>query len=219
MMISLTRKQSGFSLIEMAVVLVIIGLLVTGLLLPLSAQIDQRNYNETEREMSEIRDALVGFALSNAAANGNPYLPCPDTDGDGFENRVGSACVNPPVGGLPWATLGLGRIDRWGNAYIYRVTQAFADSNNGFNLGTPRDIEVRGAAAGPIIAANIPAIIVSKGKLGAGAGVDEVENSDGDVVFVDRTQTNAVGNAYDDAVVWLPTAILMNRMVAAGRLP
>jgi prepilin-type N-terminal cleavage/methylation domain-containing protein len=218
MMISLTREQSGFSLIEMAVVLVIVGLLVTGLLLPLSAQIDQRNYNETQRELSEMRDALIGFALSSAALDGNPHLPCPDTNGDGFEDRAAGLCVNV-AGGIPWATLGLGRLDRWGNPYIYRVTQGFANSTQGFNLGTPRDIEVRGAAAGPIIATNIPAIIVSKGKLGAGAGMDEVENSDGDVVFVDRTQTNAVGNAYDDAVVWLPTAILMNRMVTAGRLP
>jgi prepilin-type N-terminal cleavage/methylation domain-containing protein len=218
MKMSLKRKQSGFSLIEMAVVLVIVGLLVTGLLLPLSAQIDQRNYNETQRELTEMREALLGYALSNAAADGNPHLPCPDTNGDGFEDRAAGLCVNV-VGVIPWTTLGLGRMDRWGNPYIYRVTQGFANSTVGFTLGTPRDIEVRGAAAGPIIAANVPAIIVSKGKAGAGAGVNEVENSDGDAVFVDRTQTNAVGNAYDDAVVWLPSAILFNRMVAAGRLP
>lgn len=211
-------KQRGFSLIEMAVVLVIVGLLVTGLLLPLSAQIDQRNYNETQRELSDIREALIGFSLSNAAANGSPYLPCPDTNGDGFEDRLAGVCANA-VAGLPWATLGLGRLDRWSNPYIYRVTLAFANSNNGFNLGTPRDIQVLDAAGGAVIAANLPAIVVSKGKAGAGAGASEVENSDGDNVFVDRTPTNAGANAYDDVVVWLPSAILFNRMVTAGRLP
>jgi type II secretory pathway pseudopilin PulG len=202
----------------MAVVLVIVGLLVAGLLLPLSAQIDQRNYNETQRELAEIRDALLGFALSNAAADGKPYLPCPDTNGDGFEDRAAGLCVNI-VGVIPWATLSLGRLDRWGNPYLYRVTQGFANSNLGFTLGTPRDIEIRSAAAGPIVAVNVPAVIVSKGKTGAGAGADELENSDGDTVFVDRTQTNVAANAYDDAVIWLPAAILFNRMVAAGRLP
>ncbi len=211
-------KSRGFSLIEMAVVLVIVGLLVAGLLLPLSAQIDQRNYNETQRELSEIREALLGFALSNAAANGNPYLPCPDSNGDGFENRMGNACVNT-VGNLPWATLGLGRLDRWNTPYIYRVTADFANDNVGFNLATPRDNQILNAAGGPVIAANVPAVIVSKGKAGAGAGADETENSNGDGLFVDHTQTNVAGNAYDDTIVWLPSAILFNRMVIAGRLP
>lgn len=211
-------KQQGFSLIEMAVVLVIVGLLVTGLLLPLSAQIDQRNYNETQRELADIREALVGFALSNAASNGNPYLPCPDTNADGFEDRLAGVCTNV-VAGLPWATLGLGRADRWSNPYIYRVTLAFANSNTGFDLGTARDIQVLSAAGGAVIAANLPAIVVSKGKTGPGVGTSEVENSDGDTIFVDRTPTNAGANAYDDVVVWLPSAILFNRMVTAGRLP
>lgn len=213
---NILKPQHGFTLIEMAIVLVIVGLLVAGLLLPLSAQIDQRNYNETQRELQDIRDALIGFALSNAATDGRPYLPCPDTNGDGFEDRVGNACVNPPVGGLPWATLGLARQDRWGSAYLYRVTAAFANSAAGFNLATVRDIQVRNAAGGAVIAANVPAVIVSKGKTGAGAGADEQENSDGDTDFVDHTQ---VANTYDDAVAWLPTAILFNRMVMAGRLP
>lgn len=212
---NILKPQHGFTLIEMAIVLVIVGLLVAGLLLPLTAQIDQRNYNETQRELQDIRDALIGFALSNAATDGRPYLPCPDTNGDGFEDRVAGVCASVDAR-LPWATLGLARLDRWGNPYGYRVTQAFANSVAGFNLATPRDIQVLIAAGGAVIAANVPAVIVSKGKTGAGAGVDEQENSDGDVFFVDHTQ---VANTYDDAVAWLPTAILFNRMVMAGRLP
>lgn len=225
--------QTGFTLIEMAVVLVIVGLLVTGLLLPLSAQIDQRNYNETQRELSDIREALIGFSLSNAAANGNPYLPCPDTNGDGFEDRPGGVCANL-VGMLPWASLGLGRLDKWGGQYIYRVSgnpasppqldiNRFADSNFGFDLARTGNIQILAAAPGQpgstVVAANVPAVIVSKGKTGAGAGANELENSDGDTTFVDRTPTNAGANAYDDVVVWLPSAILFNRMVTAGRLP
>jgi prepilin-type N-terminal cleavage/methylation domain-containing protein len=213
------KPHHGFTLIEMAIVLVIVGLLLAGLLLPLSAQVDQRNYNETQRELQDVREALIGFALSNTAADGRPYLPCPDTNGDGFENRVVNLCVNPPIGGLPWATLGLARQDRWGNAYGYRVTSGFANSAVGFDLGTARDVQVLNAAGGAIIATNIPAIIFSKGKTGAGAGADELENSDLDVLFVDHTPSSAVGNEYDDVVAWLPTAILFNRMVMAGRLP
>lgn len=212
---NIIKPQHGFTLIEMAIVLVIVGLLVAGLLLPLSAQIDQRNYNETQRELQDIREALIGFALSNAAADGRPYLPCPDTNGDGFEDRAAGICTSVEAR-LPWATLGLARLDRWGNPYGYRVTQGFASNVAGFNLATARDIQVRNAAGGAVIAANVPAVIVSKGKTGAGAGADEQENSDGDTDFVEHTQ---VTNVYDDAVAWLPTAILFNRMVMAGRLP
>jgi prepilin-type N-terminal cleavage/methylation domain-containing protein len=226
-------EQSGFSLIEMAVVLVIVGLLVTGLLLPLSAQIDQRNYNETLRELQDIREALIGFALSNATNDGHPYLPCPDTNGDGLEDRLGGVCNNL-LGALPWATLGLGRLDKWGNQYIYRVSgnpasappldiSRFSDSNLGFDLEKTGNIQILSAAPGQpgssVIAANVPAVIISKGKAGVGAGANELENSDGDTTFVDRTPTNAGANAYDDIVVWLPSAILFNRMVIAGRLP
>lgn len=211
-------KNKGFTLVEIAIVLIVVGLMMSAFLMPLAAQIDQRNYIETQRELSEIRDALIGFALSNTAVDGKPYLPCPDSNGDGFEDRAAGVCVNI-VGVIPWATLGIGRLDRWGNVYLYRVTQGFANSNVGFTLGTPRDIEIRSAAAGPVIAVNVPAVIVSKGKTGAGAGADELENSDGDTIFVDRTQTNVAANAYDDAVIWLPSAILYNRMVTAGRLP
>ncbi|MCB1869823.1 MAG: prepilin-type cleavage/methylation domain-containing protein, partial [Gammaproteobacteria bacterium] len=48
---------------------------------------------------------------------------------------------------------------------------------------------------------------------------DELENSDGDIVFVDRIYSGVAGAEYDDLIVWLTPNILKNRMVTAGRLP
>lgn len=55
----------GFTLAEMAVVLVIVALLIAGMMLPLSAQQEIRARQETEKTLSDIREALLGFAVAN----------------------------------------------------------------------------------------------------------------------------------------------------------
>lgn len=212
------HKVQGFSLVEMAVVLVIVGLLIAGLAVPVTAQLDQRNYSETQKELTALTDAVIGYALSNFAASGNPHLPCPDVDNDGLEDRVAGLCSNAQ-GNIPWATLALGKQDSWDQAYIYRVTLAFADNVNGFTLLTVRDIQILDSAGGNLLASNVPAVVVSKGKSGNGAGADETENTNGDATFVSHTLSNVAGNEFDDLVVWVPASILFNRMVVAGRLP
>lgn len=214
--------QAGFTLIEMAIVLAVVGLLIAGLLTPLGVQRDVRDYAETRAELTEIREALIGFALTHPASDGRPYLPCPDTDADGIENRTAGLCVSP-TGVLPWVTLGLGQTDSWDNAYSYRVTATYANSSVGFTLTTAGDNTIVNtvAAGGVNIATGIPAVIVSTGKNGQGAtgSVDEQENTDGDITFVSKEEINVTANAFDDIVLWVPSTILVNRMVSAGLLP
>src|SRR5471032_1171294 len=132
------HRQRGFTLIEIAIVLVIVGLMIGGLVTPLSMQIEQRKVGETQKALDEAKEALVGFALRNG------YLPCPAISaGNGLEDRAGNRCNNERcVGLLPWATLGLGKLDGWNHLYRYSVTPAFSDSAQAFNLSTPRDISV-----------------------------------------------------------------------------
>ena len=212
--------QLGFTLVEMAIVLVIVGLLISGLLIPLGVQKDLRDYGETRAELADLREALIGFAMSHSAADGKPYLPCPDTTGDGSENRVAAACVSP-AGNIPWETLGLGQSDSWNNAYLYRVTGTYSNSNVGFTLTPVGDNVIVNTVAvgGANIATGIPAVIVSKGKNGNGTSDDEKENADGDFTFVSKEQINVAANAFDDIVVWVPHTILVHRMVTAGKLP
>ena len=118
-------QESGFTLTEMAIVMVIMALLIGGMLVPLSAQRDIQNINSTQKQLSEIREALLGFA----SANGR--LPCPASPGtSGIENPAGGgACANPNNGFVPGATLGIGPtdaqgyvLDAWGNRIRYAVT-------------------------------------------------------------------------------------------------
>lgn len=239
------QLYSGFTLVEMAIVLAIIALLLGGLLPILSAQVEQQHRVETRKQMTEIREALIGFAVINGR------LPCP-ADGTGASGTeattgAGSALVcSLTQGVLPWTTLGLNENDAWGRRFTYRVSQGassnFADGADGtaaaactittgisFQLCSTASLNVLTAAvAGSNVATNVPAVIVSHGPNGLGAypggggaqlGTptdDELENADNDDTFVSH---DAVQNGFDDLVVWLSPNTLINRMVTAGRLP
>ncbi|MHB1092300.1 type II secretion system protein [Thiobacillus sp.] len=60
------KRSRGFTLIEMAIVLVIITILIGGLAMPLSAQIQARRIAETNRTLEEAREALIGYAMNHA---------------------------------------------------------------------------------------------------------------------------------------------------------
>ena len=124
------KSCRGFSLIEMAFVLVIITLLLGGLLVPFATQVEQRRIAETQKAMEEIKEALIGYALSHNSTSTStpiqPYLPCPDTNNDGLEDRNGAGACAGNEGNLPWATLGVGNQDAWGNRFQYRVSATFS---------------------------------------------------------------------------------------------
>ena len=76
------RLQPGFTLVEMTIVLLIVSILIAGVLIPLSIQMEVRKYADTKKTMDDIREALIGFALTNGR------LPCPadPTIADGAAN-------------------------------------------------------------------------------------------------------------------------------------
>lgn len=192
---SLVQTQQGFTLLEMAIVLMIVGLLLGGLLVPLSAQMEQRNNSDTQKSLSEIKDAITGYALANGR------LPCPadrttptnQTNADGVpagqEYRIVGLCANvgnnAAWGVLPWVTLGVSETDAWGNRYTYRVTDYFADdignptyggvcspssppSLASFALCSPGNLKILSAPS-VTLADKVPAVIISHGKNTAGA--------------------------------------------------
>ena len=241
-----TTSQNGFTLVEMAVVLMIVGLLLSGMLVPLSAQMDQKNNADTQKALSEIKEAIIGYTLANG------QLPCPadPSIATGLTNagisRATCTTAAKSTGVLPWATLGVSETDAWGNRYTYRVTSDFADAigNSTYGGCTPSPIpalasfglcsvgnlNVLSAASGGVtIAGSVPAVIISHGKNAAGAytpkgtqlavgiNADELENSDGSTDNLYVSHTPTP--AFDDLVAWVSLDILFNRMVAAGKLP
>jgi len=111
------KRASGFSLVEIAVVLVIIAILVTAVGIPLASQFDQQRTAETQKQLEAIKEAIYGFAMANGR------LPCPATDGvtygaassNGNEAPSGGTCT-VKLGYVPAVTLGISNIDSTGLA-------------------------------------------------------------------------------------------------------
>lgn len=210
----------GFTLVELAIVLFIVGLLLAGLLTPLATRMEQEERRRTEAMLEEIREALYGFAVTWRR------LPCPDIDGDGEEDPPDGPCT-AAEGTLPWVTLGVSELDAWGRRFTYRVDTAFAapspPTGASFALDSTGNITVRDAAGagGNPVASNIPAIVVSHGRNGAGGAVSshELENTNGDVNFVMKSFSRDPVEEFDDLLIWISPNILKNRMIMAGRLP
>jgi len=223
-------RSQGFTLVEMAIVLVIVGLLITGLIMPLAAQYDLKSYNETRARVKVIKEAVVGFALVTGR------LPCP-ADGTVASGVAGAGTENCGVasGVLPWATLGLPETDAWNRRFTYQVTQSFTDVNpdacasstSSFALCSTGDITITDSLAN--IATNIPVLIASHGKNGFGAylsdgtqipsttaSADEQENINANSTFILK---DANLQSFDDVVDWVSPSVLFNRMVTAGKLP
>jgi prepilin-type N-terminal cleavage/methylation domain-containing protein len=217
----LKTRHSGFSLLEMAIVLVVIGLLLGGALVPLSVQMEKRDRDATRQQLVDMRQALIGYALVNGR------LPCPDTDGDGVMD-IATTCTSSE-GNYPWVDLGVGRLDAWGQPFTYRVTASFADTNDGtgcaaspsaglsFSLCSQGDITVLDADGGNFVATSIPAIVISHGKNWAlSSSADEAANTDADATLVDRVYSNNSTATFDDLVVWVAPNILKSKMLTAG---
>lgn len=239
------RLLAGFTLIEIAIVLLIVTLLLTGLVPTISSQIEQRQRNETRKQLDEIRDALLGFAVANGR------LPCPaSATTNGIESQVGGVCTNPYDGFVPAVTLGITQIDSqgyatdgWSNRIRYAVTKANA---NAFSFTTANQMQAIGmgalnpdlsvcptatgipafpatfcGAGNTSLTNNAVAVIYSTGKNAAAAGTDEAANLNGDQVFVSHVPSPATApnGEFDDIVTWISPNILFNRMVTAGKLP
>jgi prepilin-type N-terminal cleavage/methylation domain-containing protein len=122
--------QRGFTLTELAVVLLIVGLVIGGTLMTLSAQNEVRQIADTQRTLEQAREAIIGFAIRAER------LPCPASGATGVETFVSAtdlSCAVPATPAnqfVPALTLGIGPtdaqgflIDAWGNRIRYYVSQ------------------------------------------------------------------------------------------------
>lgn len=244
---NLKISQAGFSLIELAVVLVIIGILISGFIGTLGSRIDTTRQIETNETLENIKISLYGFAMAKLNPVGVVRLPCPDIDNDGLEDfnplNLAQCAVLTMHGNLPWVTLGIERGDAWSSTYSYWVADEYSNTA-GFALATDASGtgQIRTAApAGTVISNNVAAVIFSHGKNQFGSiGLDDVariavpaagaqyaderENTDTDavapVLFVKRPVTgDDAPIIYDDILIWISEYELKGRMAQAGALP
>lgn len=229
------KSQSGFSLIELSIVLLVLGLILTSTITGLSDLVWRARYAQAKKDLALAQEALIGYVISRGG------LPCPDTDGyqgnpgtpDGEANSDGAGGCDDENGYLPWVDLGLKARDPWGGLYLYRIDTDYAkpppvvDQLVTFDLTeTDGNIEVLDSSGGSPVANNIVAIFFSVGPngymaVGSSPSVDENENLDNDISFVDKAYVPAGVSAaeFDDIMHWLSSFILKSKMVEAERLP
>ena len=144
--------QRGFSLIEIAVVLVIVGIALGAGITMLSRQLEAKNVSDTQGRIKESSEAIAAFAMVNRR------LPCPASIASAGQeqwctNALGACgalitaptappahgrCASPNNGFVPSRTLGLGEqgntgitVDAWAGNLRYAVSQlTYAGAGN-----------------------------------------------------------------------------------------
>lgn len=95
------RCWDGFTLIEMAIVLVVLGMILMVAFYAIPRLTERARLETTKATMDEVAKALTSFAAVNSR------LPCPDVNGDGLEGTAGTCAAGDVVGRVPYRTLGL----------------------------------------------------------------------------------------------------------------
>lgn len=225
-------QNRGFSLVEAALVLVLVSLVLGSLLIPFGTQQEQKRILETREKMARIREALIGYAVARCGASASvPCLPCPSAPGSSWENTAGTprmscATVSDAEGVVPWQALGLSKddaVDAWTRPFRYRVLEKAVTGSGTVTHASgstcpanPSAITVcrRDMSGGKTFETDtVVALLLSHGPNGLGALLrspgaamgDEAENADGnDRLFVTGTPTAAnAANPFDDIVDWL----------------
>lgn len=228
------QTQTGFSLVEMAIVLVIVGVLLGGLLPTISSQIEQQRRNETRKHLDEIRDALIGYAIISG------HLPCPrNTITDPSNSSYGEAsatCGTDPTteGYLPWKTLGVSETDAWGikrsntsdpwiGYWRYRVDRNFATTFSLTTSFSTDSLTIRNSTGSNLTSSSERpiAIVFSTGPdlKGNGQNANITEPSPSFEQTNGIYQNDVPSPNFDDIMIWISRPQLFNRMVAAGNLP
>lgn len=109
-----SRKQHGFTLVEIAMVILIVGLVTGALLMSMGGIADTAKFKEDQHNLKDIRIAL----LNHVSQKG--YLPCPDTNGNGEENRTGNGCESHR-GFLPHIDLNTHAYNAYNARFYYHI--------------------------------------------------------------------------------------------------
>jgi prepilin-type N-terminal cleavage/methylation domain-containing protein len=103
------KNRDGFTLLEVAVVMVIIGLLAGSGISLMKILTERKARNESVDYLQQVRSTLVGYAENNGR------LPWADNNGDGVQDN-GSA-----LGSLPFLTLQIAPVDAYRRVLRYEV--------------------------------------------------------------------------------------------------
>ncbi len=135
--------QIGFTLIELAIVMVVAGLLLTPLLRMAGSAVVSTRLKKTQGVLEMAGEALISFAAVNGgclpfAADDEGGLPDTDASGAASANPdTGDRNGNQRAGDLPWADLGLTNdfLDGDKLRIQYYVASPYTDATGSYPTG------------------------------------------------------------------------------------
>lgn len=205
----LKAKDTGFSFIELSVVLMVIAIVLGSALSVGVTTTVSGKYTETYEHFDVIEEALAAYVMENG------FLPCPadasialSSTTMGFESRVGGAGTDCSgnassgdvhVGAVPIRTLQLPDtylLDGWGRRITYAVDQRLAKTRTLFKSNDTGSIEIMTAAdAAPADRTSSAVyVLVSHGKEAAGAWP-----RNGGAQIADSANADEAENSHEDA--------------------
>jgi prepilin-type N-terminal cleavage/methylation domain-containing protein len=233
----LKSRSSGFTLIEMAMVLLIVGLLLSGSLNLLSAQVEVQQRRATQKILEDTKEALIGFAIINGR------LPKPASSPTiGTEKSAACTGNNPDIvctGFIPWTVLGTEKLDAWGKIIRYSVAPKLTTSNS-IKTNTEGTKIVQGSplvgGVRNVLIEKADAVIFSNGKRNYGTTdfglilpneakipnysewINEINNHGRLFIAKEVFMASVKYSGFDDMVIWLSPETLNSRMAQAGVL-
>lgn len=134
-MISCSRNNRGFTLIELVIVIVIVGILATVAVRKLSTSMDTAKYEHTMKELNSLAEAITG----------NPALYAEGARTDfGYVGDVGSLPLN-----LDALVTNPGGYSTWDGPYISRGIDLNEFKTDGWNIAyTFSDTLIRSTGSG-----------------------------------------------------------------------
>lgn len=218
------RNEVGFTLVELAMVLVILALLGGSMLVPLASRIEARDRQAALERLRDIQQALAGFAIIHGR------LPCPSTEADPVDPRYGvedtAPCNFSIEGRLPWRTLALPATDPWGSTryapgddwaghWRYRVDPAFATAPIGAATAPAGNLQIRSHDSSRITTTDSQAVAIIY-STGPNRQPDGLNAS-----YSAAAPTYQAGEStadFDDLLAWIGRPLLIARIAQAGRL-
>lgn len=224
--------RRAFTLVEIAIVLVIIGLMSAVILQSGQVANPDNCYAATQRQLAEINAAITSYAR----ANGRYPLPAGRSFGvaSPYFGREVSSALSADIdaaggnlfGALPFQTLGLNEsyaADCWGNKFSYVVTEALTGAS-ALTSGSVGGLTVKsgGLGASTDLLTDAVYAVISHGADGVGGVTKnhsdtgnhgwcgapttvEMENCNNDSTLFSTTYNNGEGSGasyYDDLIVF-----------------
>lgn len=201
------NHKKGFTLIELAFVLVIVGILVGMGAEILPMLVKQSKLKESRLMVREAKTAITGYALATGR------LPCASSSTDGSENS------GTYRGYLPYATLGISGSDAYLSTLFYAVDP--------YLTGTATTEEFKTALSELITGTHSPAVTCDSGNIQAAfvvispgknirADAPNDDNNNGTVTSADNNQFEKPGApetaSYDDILDAVSLTYLYGRL-------